>query len=63
MIPATCPAEITKEEAEQDVHLIKKNQQGLMHCYCLSEMLGGNTDFLDIEFYDVEKESNEKWCD
>ena len=23
--PATCPAEITKEQAVQDIHLIKKN--------------------------------------
>ena len=34
-----------------------------MHCYCLSEMLGGNIEFQDIEFYDFENEINEKWCD
>jgi hypothetical protein len=43
--------------------LVKKNQQGLMHCFCQKEMLSGNTGFLEIEFYDIEHDTYEKWCD
>jgi len=60
--PETCPNTLSKTDAYEDYSEFKQ-KEGLMHCYCLKELVNDPYSYTDINFKDINPNEEEKICE